>query len=193
MGIGTLRLHPDPAADDRAGPAPPASRGSRWPPRTTSATSRERWPAPPHRGWPGRRSAWRASLVVLVTTLAAMPLLSNTIGLAAAADSRRIRQRSGVRDRRQLDAGSSGGIATLPGWGFGGVGLGIALSGALVLAMPADAGWQAAWWTAAALAAVLSIGAWAMQRDIPSRRRCRASPFRGNVAHARAAGSPCCS
>ena len=47
----------------------------------------------------------------------------------------------------------------LPGWGFGGVGLGIALSGALVLTMPAEAGWQGAWWTAAAVAA----GAWAMQ------------------------------
>ena len=51
----------------------------------------------------------------------------------------------------------------LPGWGFGGVGLGIALSGALVLTMPAEAGWQGAWWTAAAVAAVLSAGAWAMR------------------------------
>jgi hypothetical protein len=51
----------------------------------------------------------------------------------------------------------------LPGWGFGGVGLGIALSGALALTMPAEAGWQGAWWTAAALAAALGAGAWTMR------------------------------
>jgi MFS family permease len=51
----------------------------------------------------------------------------------------------------------------LPGWGFGGIGVGIALSGALVLALPATAGWRGAWWTAAALAAVLSVGAWTMR------------------------------
>jgi hypothetical protein len=50
----------------------------------------------------------------------------------------------------------------LPGWGFGGVGLGVALSGGLVLAIPDTAGWQGAWWTASALASVLGAGAWAM-------------------------------
>jgi hypothetical protein len=50
----------------------------------------------------------------------------------------------------------------LPGWGFGGVGLGIAVSGALVLALPEQAGWQGAWWTAAAMAAMLGVAAWTM-------------------------------
>ena len=107
--------------------------------------------------------AWRMSLVVLVTTLAAMPLLSNTIGWLI------LRTLAGftsavvfvIAVNSMLDH-LRGHSPHLQGWGFGGVGLGIALSGAFVLAMPATAGWQAAWWTAAALAAVLSIGAWAM-------------------------------
>jgi predicted MFS family arabinose efflux permease len=105
--------------------------------------------------------AWRASLVVLVVTLAAMPLLPNTIGWLL------LRTVAGfasavvfvIAVNSMLDHLPS----HLPGWGFGGVGLGIALSGALVLTMPVAAGWQGAWWTAAALAAVLGAGAWAMR------------------------------
>jgi MFS family permease len=53
--------------------------------------------------------------------------------------------------------------AHLPGWAFGGVGVGIAFSAALVFVVPANAGWRAAWWTAAALAAVLSAAAWSIR------------------------------
>jgi hypothetical protein len=122
--------------------------------------------------------AWRASLVALVVTLAAMPLLPNTIGWLM------LRTVAGfasavvfvIAVNSMLDHLPS----HLPGWGFGGVGLGIALSGALVLTMPVTAGWQGAWWTAAGLAAVLSAGAWAMRGrsgssavptpSVPSRR-----------------------
>lgn len=105
--------------------------------------------------------AWRVSLVVLVVTLAAMPLLPNTIGWLV------LRTVAGfasavvfvIAVNSMLDHLPS----HLPGWGFGGVGLGIALSGALVLAMPVAAGWQGAWWMAAGLAAVLGAGAWAMR------------------------------
>jgi predicted MFS family arabinose efflux permease len=105
--------------------------------------------------------AWRVSLVALVLTLAAMPLLPNTIGWLL------LRTVAGfasavvfvIAVNSMLDHLPS----HLPGWGFGGVGLGIALSGALVLTLPATAGWQGAWWTAAGLAAVLSAVAWAMR------------------------------
>jgi predicted MFS family arabinose efflux permease len=106
-------------------------------------------------------AAWRVSLVVLVITLAAMPLLPNMIGWLI------LRTVAGfasavvfvIAVNSMLDHLPS----HLPGWGFGGVGLGIALSGALVLAMPVTAGWQGAWWTAAGMAALLSVGAWAMR------------------------------
>jgi MFS family permease len=48
----------------------------------------------------------------------------------------------------------------LVGWGFGGVGAGIALSGGLVLALRTTGSWQQAWWSAAALALVCSALAW---------------------------------
>jgi predicted MFS family arabinose efflux permease len=105
--------------------------------------------------------AWRASLVVLVLTLAVMPLLHSTIGWLV------LRTIAGfasavvfvIAVNSMMDHLPS----HLPGWGFGGVGLGIALSGALVLALPAEAGWQGAWWTSAMFAAVLGAGAWAMR------------------------------
>jgi MFS family permease len=50
----------------------------------------------------------------------------------------------------------------LPGWGLGGVGAGIALSGALMLTLPGAAGWHWAWWAAAGLAGLLSVYAWTM-------------------------------
>jgi MFS family permease len=105
--------------------------------------------------------AWRISLAVLVLTLAAMPLLPNTIGWLL------LRTVAGFASAVVFVIAVNSMMdhlpPHLPGWGFGGVGLGIALSGALVLAMPAAAGWQGAWWTAAALAAVLSAGAWTMR------------------------------
>ena len=48
----------------------------------------------------------------------------------------------------------------LVGWGFGGVGAGIALSGGLVLVLRSAGSWQQAWWSAAALALVCSALAW---------------------------------
>jgi hypothetical protein len=122
--------------------------------------------------------AWRASLVILVLILAAMPLLPNIIGWLV------LRTVAGfvsavvfvIAVNSMLDHLPS----HLPGWGFGGIGLGIALSGVLVLTMPVTAGWQDPWWTAAGLAAVLSACAWAMRGSpgssaapapaVPSRR-----------------------
>jgi MFS family permease len=111
--------------------------------------------------------AWRLSLVVVVVTLAATPLLPNTIGWLP------LRTVAGFASAVVFVIALNSMLdhlpPHLPGWGFGGVGLGIgiALSGALVLTMPATASWQGAWWSASALAAVLGAGM-ADAREIPS-------------------------
>ena len=51
----------------------------------------------------------------------------------------------------------------LAGWGFGGVGAGIALSGAVVLVLPATPDWRAAWVSCAALAFILMVVAWPLR------------------------------
>jgi hypothetical protein len=110
--------------------------------------------------------AWRVSLVSLVLTLAAMPLLPNFIGWVL------LRTVAGFASAVVFVIAVNSMLehlpSHLPGWGFGGVGLGIALSGALVLTMPVSAGWQSAWWTAAGLAAVLGAVAWTMRWKAPS-------------------------
>jgi MFS family permease len=53
----------------------------------------------------------------------------------------------------------------LTGWGFGGVGAGIALSGVLVLALRDAGTWRQAWWLVAALSLVLAIPAWQLPTD----------------------------
>jgi predicted MFS family arabinose efflux permease len=57
------------------------------------------------------------------------------------------------------------GAQHLVGWGFGGVGLGIALSGALVLILQSMSTWRAAWWGTAVLAAVLGLAAWTLRPE----------------------------
>jgi hypothetical protein len=105
--------------------------------------------------------AWRVSLVMVVATLAAMPLLSNTIGWLL------LRTIAGFASAVVFVIAVNSMLdhlpPHLPGWGFGGVGLGIALSSGFVLTMPATAGWQGAWWMASTLAAVLGVGAWTMR------------------------------
>ena len=77
--------------------------------------------------------AWRASLVVLVGTLAAMPFATNAIewlGLRTVAGfTSAVVFVIAVNSMLDHFADHS---PHLPGWGFGGVGVGIALSGALV-------------------------------------------------------------
>lgn len=109
-------------------------------------------------------TACRVSLVVLVISLAAMPLTGNVFGWV------------GLR----LVAGVSSALVFviaintvldhlhdhpphLPGWAFGGVGIGIALSALLVFGLPGQTGWQTAWWLAAGLTALLGAAAWFMR------------------------------
>jgi len=109
-------------------------------------------------------SACRWSLVVLVASLAAMACTTNVIDWLA------LRLVAGITSALVFVIAINvlldhlhGHPAHLPGWAFGGVGVGIALSAALVFVLPTNAGWRAAWWTAAALAAVLSAAAFSMR------------------------------
>lgn len=108
-------------------------------------------------------ATWRIALAAIVASLAAMPLTHSVIVWLA------IRVVAGFASAVlfviavdwMLDH-ARGRSAQLPGWGFGGVGAGIALSGALVLMLPAS-GWRAAWWTSAGLAALVAAVAWHMR------------------------------
>ena len=107
--------------------------------------------------------AWRISLVTLVVSLVAMPLTTNLIVWLA------LRTAAGFTSALVFVIAVNSMLEHLadhsphlPGWGFAGVGAGIALSGAIVLALPDTAAWQSAWWIAATLAAALSAYAWTL-------------------------------
>lgn len=108
----------------------------------------------------------RGSLLALVASLAAMPLTDTTamwllLRLGAGVFSALIfviaasSLLSHLRDHP----------AHLPGWAFGGVGAGIALSGLLVLVLRTAGNWQTAWWASAALGAALTLAAWGLRPE----------------------------
>ncbi|WP_268908522.1 YbfB/YjiJ family MFS transporter [Catenulispora pinistramenti] len=112
------------------------------------------------------RSVLRISLAVLVVSLAAMPVTHTVTAwlvfrLAAGIASALVF----VVAVSSLTSHLRGHPAHLTGWAFGGVGGGIALSGLLILAIRAFAGWQADWWAAAGLAALLSVVAWNLRPE----------------------------
>ncbi|MGW4907009.1 YbfB/YjiJ family MFS transporter [Streptomyces sp. NPDC004270] len=116
------------------------------------------------------RTVLRGSLLLLTATLAAMPLTHSTavwgvLRLLAGAASALVfvvAVASLLHHLREHPA-------HLPGWAFGGVGAGIALSGLLVLALRSVADWRAAWWAAAALAGVLAAASWNLRpEDAPT-------------------------
>jgi MFS family permease len=103
----------------------------------------------------------RAALVLVVVTLALMAVTENHaawlgLRLTAGAASALVFMFA----VSALLTGLRGGRQHLVGWGFGGVGAGIALSGLVVLAVGT---WRAAWLVAAALALVLTIVAWPLR------------------------------
>src|SRR6185437_9283750 len=105
----------------------------------------------------------RISLVTLTVSLAAMPLTQVTSVWLA------LRLCAGIASAMIFVAAVSSLLSNLKeqpshliGWGFGGVGAGIALSGLLVLAVRTTADWRAAWWAAAILAALLTIPSWSL-------------------------------
>lgn len=105
---------------------------------------------------------------MLIGTLAAMPATHNTTAWIA------LRLLAGVASALIFVVAVSSLLGHLrdhpphlPGWGFGGVGAGIALSGLLVLALRSVADWQVAWWSSAALAAALATAAWNLRPEVP--------------------------
>ncbi|MFD6293402.1 YbfB/YjiJ family MFS transporter [Streptomyces sp. NPDC060235] len=113
----------------------------------------------------------RLSLVVLVASLAAMPVTPSTVLWMA------LRLSAGVASALVFVIAVSSLLshlrehpAHLTGWAFGGVGAGIALSGLLVLAVRSFAAWRAAWWASAVLAAFLSVVAWNLRPEVAPER-----------------------
>ncbi|WP_427918417.1 YbfB/YjiJ family MFS transporter [Streptomyces sp. cg40] len=113
------------------------------------------------------RATLRGSLVLLICTLAAMPATHSTevwlvLRLLAGVASALIF----VVAVNSLLGHLQDHPPHLPGWGFGGVGAGIALSGLLVLALRPVADWRTAWWASAALAAVLAAASWNLRPEV---------------------------
>jgi Uncharacterised MFS-type transporter YbfB len=109
------------------------------------------------------RAVYRSSLLVVVATLALMPVASGDAEWAA------LRFVAGCASAlvfmvaaSALLTGLRGRGGQLAGHGFGGVGAGIAASGVLVLVLRHGT-WQDSWWSAAALGAVLSAAAWPLR------------------------------
>jgi MFS family permease len=103
----------------------------------------------------------RAALVLVVVTLALMAVTENHaawfgLRLTAGAASALVF----IFAVNALLTGLRGARQHLVGWGLGGVGAGIALSGLVVLATGT---WRAAWLASAALALVLTVAAWPLR------------------------------
>ncbi|QHA09402.1 YbfB/YjiJ family MFS transporter [Streptomyces broussonetiae] len=111
----------------------------------------------------------RTCLAVLTGSLAAMPATHSTpVWLA-------LRLTAGVASALIFVIAVSSLLtrlrehpAYLPGWAFGGVGAGIALSGLLVLVLHSVADWRAAWYASAALAAALAAVSWNLRPEGPA-------------------------
>ncbi|MEV6240498.1 YbfB/YjiJ family MFS transporter [Lentzea sp. NPDC051838] len=101
------------------------------------------------------RATNRWALVLLVVTLAGMPLTHSFAAWFV------LRLVAGVASAVVFVAAVNAG----PGWGLSGVGLGIALSGVIVLVR---AEWGFAWWVAAGVSALLTAVAWRMQPKGPA-------------------------
>jgi MFS family permease len=109
------------------------------------------------------RAVYRSSLIVVVATLALMPVLTGDARWAA------LRFVAGCASALVFMVAASALLTGLRahgqhlvGHGFGGVGAGIAASGVLVLVLRHGT-WQDSWWSAAVLGAVLSVAAWPLQ------------------------------
>ena len=131
------------------------------------------------------RTALRVSLVLVTVSLALMPVTRDGSAwfasrlVAGAASALTFVIAAGTLITALRDHADH-----LTGWGFGGVGAGIALSGALVLALRDAGTWRQAWWLVAALSLVLAIPAWQLPIDaaVPAKRRepaPSAEPMRG--------------
>ena len=114
------------------------------------------------------RLALRVSGVVLVATLAVMPLADDLATWMA------IRGLAGVASAvifmvagNTILTETTSSQPHMVGWACGGVGAGIALSGVLVAVVKSLSDWKTAWWAAAALAATLLAVAWTIGTTVP--------------------------
>jgi MFS family permease len=108
--------------------------------------------------------ALRAGLVVAVATLVLMGLTQNHAGWFA------LRLIAGAASALVFVITVSAMLTRLRrhsqhliGWGFGGVGAGIALSGLTVLVVRATSTWRTAWWASAVLGLALTMVAWSLR------------------------------
>ncbi|KAA0100522.1 YbfB/YjiJ family MFS transporter [Mycolicibacterium sp. P1-5] len=122
--------------------------------------------------------ACRASLLVLIGSLAAMPFANTAFEWTL------LRTLAGVASAlvfviavNNLLEHLHGRPAHLAGWGFGGIGVGIALSAVVVLASQQ---WRLSWWASAAAAAILTVAAWTMH---PAPSAPGSSEARNRLAH----------
>jgi predicted MFS family arabinose efflux permease len=107
------------------------------------------------------RVAARSAIIVLIVTLLAMPLTTDLVawialrGIAGLASAVMFM----VAGNAILDELSTRAPHAI-GWAYGGVGAGIATSGILVAVVSSIGDWRAAWWSSAALAALLAAIGW---------------------------------
>ncbi|PZE63029.1 MFS transporter [Curtobacterium sp. MCPF17_047] len=133
------------------------------------------------------RSRWvmRFAMLLTVATLALMPAASDTSWWTA------FRFVAGLTSALVFIYATSAMISHLRevgphfvGWGFGGIGTGIALSGLVVVVVRATSTWQAAWFIAAGLTAALTVVAWRLRpatvEQRPSASLDQALPPTGN-------------
>ena len=112
-------------------------------------------------GFGRARLALRAGGVVLVASLVVMPLTHDvglwvvTRGVAGVASAVMFMV-AGHTILTRLASSSPRSV----GWAYGGVGAGIAASGILIAVVSAVGDWQAAWWSAAVLTALLVAVGW---------------------------------
>ncbi len=140
----------------------------------------------------------RAALVLVVGTLALMGATENHAAWLA------LRLVAGVASAlvfmiavSALLAGLRGPRQYLSGWGFGGVGAGIALSGVVVLAAGT---WRTAWLASAGFALLLTVAAWPLRPGERPVQPGTVQPRPAGLELCRrpmtrprpAAGSPCC-
>jgi len=110
----------------------------------------------------------RVSLIVLTAALALMPLTRDAavwsgLRFAAGVTSAIIF----VSAVGALLSGLRRSAPYLIGWGFGGIGAGIVLSGLLVLAVREVSTWHTAWWIATALTLLLTTVSWNLAPAAP--------------------------
>ena len=123
------------------------------------------------------RTVYRSSLIVVVVTLALMPVVTGDVRWAA------LRFVAGCASAlifmvaaSALLTGLRARSEHLVGHGFGGVGAGIAASGLLVLVLRHGT-WQDSWWSAAVLGAVLSAAAWPLRPPVAEDDRTDRGPW----------------